>query len=653
MKLTIESGSLAKALALIAATVERRNTIPALSCVLIEAEGAAVRLTATDLDSRLAIELAATVETAGRVLIDAKALADTAKALPRAAFADIETDTGETDNMGRAVADVATIKAGRTRLKLKTLPADDFPQGLAFEAAETWEAPAAEAGADVRAEGVDIGDKPRKLLAKLAKRAGDVVATVERRDETSERAGALRVTMGDCTLTTPLYAPDLYANAPRNPFAYAPDQGAELAALRYLQSLRASHGLPPIDEHAGRIICHAGRAVGLTVGQGFRDAGAVAYPEGAYSLPMPATAWQDVAMRVAVVTVDVDGQRQPLRCKFTGSGAPLAIELTAEQVADLCGPVDPSTFVEIEPLAFKHGQIVARGKAARAFNMALENQRRVMRKQSDREKLDAYCAGPAAYTAAIGSLVILDAPASEPAPEPVEAPAVEPVPAPVPEPAPDYAEPVPAPVAPEPVPAPSVTPEPVETAAPDPAPAAASLEHRLARIEAALGLQASPKRTPAHAAAIRRAWAMRRTMRQRAELDRAALLQANGYNRIIREENERLTERVAKVEAFAGERAELVAEIDRLRIELRSNGVALAFNVGDAGRQRFCRSRIIRRAATLRRDVARTRAERDGIAGNLAAMTRRVAADARTIEALRNGASAPADGLPRFIMSSR
>ena len=65
MRLTIERSALLKALNHVQSVVERRNTIPILSNVLISAQDDSVRLTATDLDIEIAEAAPATVERAG------------------------------------------------------------------------------------------------------------------------------------------------------------------------------------------------------------------------------------------------------------------------------------------------------------------------------------------------------------------------------------------------------------------------------------------------------------------------------------------------------------------------------------------------------------------------------------------------------------
>jgi DNA polymerase-3 subunit beta len=118
MKATIERAKLLRCLSHVQSVVERRNTIPILSNVLIEAgvEGA-VRITATDLDLQVVESVdAASVESAGAVTVSAHLLFDIARKLPDGSQVSLET----ADNR-------MTVKAGRSRFTLPTLPRDDFP----------------------------------------------------------------------------------------------------------------------------------------------------------------------------------------------------------------------------------------------------------------------------------------------------------------------------------------------------------------------------------------------------------------------------------------------------------------------------------------------------------------------------------------------
>jgi DNA polymerase-3 subunit beta len=116
MKATVERATLLKCLGHVQSVVERRNTIPILSNVLIEVEGDGLRLMATDLDLQVVDSIAASVETAGATTVSAHTLFDIVRKLPEGSQVELSTS-------GEKMA----IAAGRARFNLATLPRDDFP----------------------------------------------------------------------------------------------------------------------------------------------------------------------------------------------------------------------------------------------------------------------------------------------------------------------------------------------------------------------------------------------------------------------------------------------------------------------------------------------------------------------------------------------
>jgi DNA polymerase-3 subunit beta len=118
MKATIERATLLKCLSHVQSVVERRNTIPILSNVLIEASGdGTVKVMATDLDIQVVETMGAvSVEAAGAITVSAHLLFDIARKLPEGSQVSLET----ADNR-------MAVKAGRSRFSLPTLPRDDFP----------------------------------------------------------------------------------------------------------------------------------------------------------------------------------------------------------------------------------------------------------------------------------------------------------------------------------------------------------------------------------------------------------------------------------------------------------------------------------------------------------------------------------------------
>jgi DNA polymerase-3 subunit beta len=134
MKLSIERGTLLKAVAQAQSVVERRNTIPILANVLIEAEGASVQFRATDLDIEVVDKAAAQVERAGATTVSAVMLHEIVRKLPDGALVTLSEDAAS----GRLA-----VQAGRSHFNLATLPKEDFPVMASAEYASNFSAPAA------------------------------------------------------------------------------------------------------------------------------------------------------------------------------------------------------------------------------------------------------------------------------------------------------------------------------------------------------------------------------------------------------------------------------------------------------------------------------------------------------------------------------
>ena len=86
MKISIERGTLLKAVGQAQSVVERRNTIPILANVLIEAEGYNVHFRATDLDIEVVDKAPAKVERAGATTVSAVTLHEIVRKLPDGAL---------------------------------------------------------------------------------------------------------------------------------------------------------------------------------------------------------------------------------------------------------------------------------------------------------------------------------------------------------------------------------------------------------------------------------------------------------------------------------------------------------------------------------------------------------------------------------------
>ena len=118
MKLTIERATLLKALGHVQSVVERRNTIPILSNVLLSAGASTVSFSATDLDMEIADSSQARVEGAGQITAPAHTLYEIVRKLPEGADVSLSY-TGEDPRL--------QVQAGRSRFNLPVLPAGDFP----------------------------------------------------------------------------------------------------------------------------------------------------------------------------------------------------------------------------------------------------------------------------------------------------------------------------------------------------------------------------------------------------------------------------------------------------------------------------------------------------------------------------------------------
>ena len=93
MKLSVERSYLLKAISQAQSVVERRNTIPILSNVLIEAEGDTARFRATDLDIEVVDKAPAQVEQAGSTTVSAITLHEIVRKLPDGALVTLTSDS--------------------------------------------------------------------------------------------------------------------------------------------------------------------------------------------------------------------------------------------------------------------------------------------------------------------------------------------------------------------------------------------------------------------------------------------------------------------------------------------------------------------------------------------------------------------------------
>jgi len=116
MKFQIEKETLLNPLQQIIGAVEKRQTMPALSNVLIRTSENSLTLTATDLEIELVSQIGIIVDEPGEITVPARKLLDICKSLPNEAFIKFSLNESK-----------ALVQSGRSRFTLTTLPANDFP----------------------------------------------------------------------------------------------------------------------------------------------------------------------------------------------------------------------------------------------------------------------------------------------------------------------------------------------------------------------------------------------------------------------------------------------------------------------------------------------------------------------------------------------
>ncbi|MFT6154114.1 MAG: DNA polymerase-3 subunit beta [Bermanella sp.] len=131
MKFTITREALLKPLQLVAGVVERRQTLPVLSNVLLEVQGDKLSLTGTDLEVEMVgrTQLLAPGED-GEITVPAKKLMDICKSLPDQSTIEISQEDHK-----------VKLSAGRSKFVLSSLPANEFPSVDDIDATATLNVP--------------------------------------------------------------------------------------------------------------------------------------------------------------------------------------------------------------------------------------------------------------------------------------------------------------------------------------------------------------------------------------------------------------------------------------------------------------------------------------------------------------------------------
>ncbi len=118
MKFTVSRDALLKPLNLVAGVVERRQTLPILSNILMVLDNEHLSLTGTDLEVELIgrVPLSQSGGESGEVTVPARKLVDICRSLPDGSDIEVSAEEGK-----------VTVRSGRSRFTLSTLPTKDFP----------------------------------------------------------------------------------------------------------------------------------------------------------------------------------------------------------------------------------------------------------------------------------------------------------------------------------------------------------------------------------------------------------------------------------------------------------------------------------------------------------------------------------------------
>jgi len=132
MRATVERSHLLKSLGHVHRVVERRNTIPILSNVLLRSDGSSLTMKATDLDLEVTETVPADIGRSGATTVPAHILHDIVRKLPDGA--EVALDSGDGSQLA--------LRSGRSNFTLQVLPEDDFPDLTAGEFPTRFSLPA-------------------------------------------------------------------------------------------------------------------------------------------------------------------------------------------------------------------------------------------------------------------------------------------------------------------------------------------------------------------------------------------------------------------------------------------------------------------------------------------------------------------------------
>jgi DNA polymerase-3 subunit beta len=128
LEFSVYRQALAGALGHMQSIIEKRNTLPILSNVKIEATSGDLILTATNIDLELVEHVAADVLGPGSITIPVQTFHDFVRKLPEDAEIKVKSEGGE-----------FVVSSGRSIFKFQTMPADNFPSMVAPNAVVKFE----------------------------------------------------------------------------------------------------------------------------------------------------------------------------------------------------------------------------------------------------------------------------------------------------------------------------------------------------------------------------------------------------------------------------------------------------------------------------------------------------------------------------------
>ena len=116
MHITVKREDLLKPLGIVAGVVERRQTLPILSNIMLRYNGKELTLTGTDLEVEISAQVSGKGGENGEMTVPARKLHDICRALPSESMIDVSLDKEK-----------ALIKSGKSKFRLLTMPATEFP----------------------------------------------------------------------------------------------------------------------------------------------------------------------------------------------------------------------------------------------------------------------------------------------------------------------------------------------------------------------------------------------------------------------------------------------------------------------------------------------------------------------------------------------